>query len=658
MATIAQPIPRAWESPSGLAGALTTVDHKVIGVRYIVTGFIFFLLGGIQALIMRSQLLTPENTLISPQVYNQIFTMHGTTMIFFFATPILFGFGNYLVPLMIGARDMAFPRLNAFGYWVFLFAGIFLYSSYLVGMAPDGGWFSYVPLTNYPASPELNIDFYALGLLFLGISTTAGAINFIVTIFLLRAPGMSINRLPLFCWTILATSFAVVFAYPTLNVANALLELDRKAGAHFYDPAGGGMVLLWQHLFWFFGHPDVYIIFLPAAGMVSEIVSTFSRRPAVGYSLLALSSVATAIISFGVWAHHMFATGISPITASFFSAATLTITILGGIQIFAWIATIWDGKPVWRTPFLFVLGFLFTFVIGGLSGVMFAVVPFDQQITDSYFVVAHFHYVLIGGMVFPLFGAFYYWLPKITGRLLDERMGRWTFWTIFLGFNLTFFPMHISGLLGMPRRIYTYLPGLGFEIPNVLSTIGAFLLAAGILLFIVNWAMSLRNGEWAGDDPWKARTLEWATTSPPPVYNFWLISTVRSADPLWDGRSTVHRPSPSGVEAIAPKREGDAVVAAPTTGNLPDVEHEGRRFTDPEQRETIMTTPLDGQPDAIMHIPEDSYWPLVLAFGLLVVTVGLLVNLWTLAGLGGIISLVALVGWLWPEMPRGEEGTV
>ncbi len=450
MSTIVQPIDHRtarsmWETPANLAGKLTTIDHKTIGIRYIVTSFIFFLLGGLQALAMRAQLTTPESTLINPQLYNQLFTMHGTTMIFYFATPILFGFGNYLIPLMIGSRDMAFPRLNAFGYWVFLFSGVFIYSSYLFGMAPDGGWFNYLPLNSYEYSPDLSIDFYALGLLFLGISTTAGAINFIVTLFKLRAPGMSLNRMPLFAWTILATSFAVIFAYPTLNVANFFLELDRKFGTQFYHYAAGGSELLWQHLFWIFGHPDVYIIFLPAAGMVSEIISTFSGRPIVGYIYLAVSAVATAVISFGVWVHHMFAVGIPLLANSFFSAATMIITIPAGLQFFSWIATIWVGRPRWRVPFLFVLGFLVNFLIGGLSGVMFAAVPFDQQITDSYFVVAHFHYVLLGGMVFPLFGAFYYWLPKMTGRMMDETLGRWNFWLMFIGFNVTFFPMHILG---------------------------------------------------------------------------------------------------------------------------------------------------------------------------------------------------------------------
>lgn len=656
MTTVAQPLRRVWETPTSLMGALASVDHKVIGIRYIVTSFIFFLLGGIQALIMRSQLTVPENTLVNPQIYNQLFTMHGTTMIFYFATPILFGFGNYLIPLMIGARDMAFPRLNAFGYWVFLFAGIFIYSSYLFGLAPDGGWFNYVPLTTRPYSPDLNIDFYALGLLFLGISTTAGAINFIITLFKMRAPGMSINRMPLFCWTILATSFAVIFAYPTLNVANLFLELDRKIGTHFYDPAAGGLVLLWQHLFWFFGHPDVYIIFLPAAGMVSEIVATFSRRPTVGYTYLALSAVATAIISFGVWVHHMFAVGLPPLSNSFFSAASLIVTIPAGIQIFAWIATIWAGTPRWKTAFLFVLGFIVNFVIGGLSGVMFAVVPFDQQITDSYFVVAHFHYVLIGGMVFPLFGAFYYWLPKITGRLLHETLGVWNFWTMFIGFNLTFFPMHIAGLLGMPRRYYTYGPGMGLETPNLLATLGSFLLAFGILLFIINWLWSMNNGTDAGDNPWEASTLEWATASPPPPYNFRVIPTVESANPLWDAAWIKEQTDIRPVGATERPAEGvveEEVVVQPLAGNRPNPEPP--YLANPYERATLLTTLLDAQPDAVVHMPKDSYWPFVMALGLAIVFIGCLVSQLSIVVLGGLVSICALIVWLWPEAPHAEE---
>lgn len=671
MTTVAQPLQPIWATPSGLRGVLTGVDHKAIGMRYITTGFIFFLLGGIQALVMRTQLAVPENTLVTPEAYNQLFTMHGTTMIFYFATPILFGFGNYFIPLLIGARDMAFPRLNAFGYWVFLLAGLFIYSSYLFGMAPDGGWFNYVPLTGRTYSPALNIDFYALGLLFLGISTTAGAVNFIVTLFMMRAPGMSINRMPLFCWTILATAFAVIFAYPTLNVANALLELDRKLGAHFYDPALGGNTLLWQHLFWFFGHPDVYIIFLPAVGMVSEIVGAFVQRPIIGYRYLALAAVATGIISFGVWVHHMFATGLPTLSTSFFGVASTLITIPAGLQIFAWIATIWSGTPRYKTAFLFVLGFIVNFVIGGVTGVMFAVVPFDQQITDSYFVVAHFHYVLIGGMVFPLFGAFYYWLPKMTGRLLSEGLGVWNFWVMFIGFNLAFFPMHIAGLLGMPRRYYTYLPGLGFEVPNMLSTVGAFLFAFGILLFVINWLWSLNNGAEAGDNPWEAGTLEWATSSPPPPYNFRIIPTVQSAYPLWEEswqeQTATQRTVAAGehlAEVVVLDRRGEG----PAEGNVAeevaihrsrqstdDVAHARQTLADPYARDTLLTTALDARPDTVLHIPDDSYWPLVTALGLALSFIGFLLTQVGLVIFGAIISLIAIVGWLWPEDLHQEE---
>jgi cytochrome c oxidase subunit I len=667
VATTARQLERVWEPPTWLAALFATVDHKVIGVRYITTGFVFFLLGGIQALLLRIQLAVPENTFLNPQLYNQLFTMHGTTMIFFFATPILFGFGNYLVPLLLGARDMAFPRLNAFGYWVFLLSGIFIYASFLIGAAPDGGWFNYVPLTGPAYSPDLNIDFYALGILFLGISTTGGAINFIVTIFKMRAPGMSINRMPLFIWAILATSFAVIFAYPALNVANVLLELDRKIGTHFYDSTGGGSPLLWQHLFWFFGHPDVYIILLPAVGMVSEMLPAFTRQSIVGYTFLALAATAIAVISFGVWVHHMFAVGLPALSNNFFSAASLIITIPSGIQFFAWIATIWTGRPVWKTPFLFLLGFLFIFLIGGLSGVMFAVVPFDQQATDSYFVVAHFHYVLIGGAVFPLFGAFYYWLPKITGRMLNEPLGWWNFWVMLLGFNLAFFPMHISGLLGMPRRYYTYEPGLGWDTYNMLSTIGAFLFATGILLFIINWLWSMRYGAEAGDNPWDANTLEWATSSPPPPYNFRVIPTVRSRDPLWDepGIAQVVQGARTSLPAERRAAEpastpmSDQKIVMVTAPDLPDSyrasERRAAAATDPFKRETLGTSLLDAEPEAVLYMPASSYWPLILAIGLAIGFAGALASkLWLIAA-GAVVGLIALIAWLWPRQERTDE---
>jgi cytochrome c oxidase subunit 1/cytochrome c oxidase subunit I+III len=608
---------RIWSEPSGLKTFFTTVDHKKIGVRYLVTASVFFVLAGLEALSMRTQLARPQEDLIGPKTFNELFSMHGVTMIFLFITPMLSGFGNYLVPLLIGARDMAFPRMNAFSYWVFLFSGLLMYSSFLFGLAPNDGWFNYVPLSESSFTPQRNIDFYALGLIFLGISTTAGAVNFIVTIFKLRAPGMSINRLPLFCWAILATSFSIVFALPALTAANFLLELERKFHLHFFDEAKGGDALLWQHLFWIFGHPDVYIIFLPAIGIVSSVIPVFSRRPMVAYTWLALATVATGFIGFGVWVHHMFATGLPQVTLIFFSAASLLITIPSGVQIFGWTMTVWSGKPVLRTPMLFVLGFIVVFVIGGLTGVMFAAIPFDQQVTDSYFVVAHFHYVLFGGAVFPVFAGLYYWLPKITGRLLDERLGQISFWLIFVGFNLTFFPMHISGLLGMPRRVYTYPHGMGWDAYNLLATIGSFVLALGILAVAVNVLWSRRFGVPAGPDPWGGNTLEWSTSSPPPPFNFAVIPTVRSANPNWDPAD--HAEDRRRLE------EGELVLA--------------------EGHETVQSTVLDADVDKVLDMPGESPWPLLLALALLALFSALLVDLWTVAVLGAALVAGALAAW-------------
>ncbi len=621
MTTATERLARTWEAPPGIATWFTTVDHKTIGIRYIITAFAFFCAAGIGALLMRTQLIRPDNTFLAPETYDQIFSMHGTTMIFLFATPILFGFGNFLVPLMCGTRDMAFPRLNAFGYWVFLFAGLFLWSSFLIGAAPNAGWFNYVPLSGPLYDPGPNIDFYTLGLIFLSIATTAGAINFIVTIFKLRAPGMSINRMPVFLWSILATSFAVIFAVPALTAANFLLYLDRAFGFHFFDVANGGNVLLWQHLFWFFGHPDVYIIVLPALGIVSEIVPTFSRRPIVGYSYIVLATVATGLVAFGVWVHHMFAVGLAPVSMTFFSAASVVIAIPSGVQVFAWLATMLTGKMLVRTALLFVAGFLVTFVLGGLSGVMFPAVPFDRQITDSYFVVAHFHYVLVGGMVFPLFGAFYYWFPKMTGRLLSERLGKVHFWTFFVGFNTTFFVMHILGLLGMPRRIYTYEGGLGWDVYNLIATIGAYLLALGVLLFLANIFWSLRSGQLAGDNPWGGSTLEWATSSPPPAYNFETIPEVRSRDVLWD----------------------QPMLRA----ELHDAEWGGTTLAG--SHSALSTSLLDAQPEDVVPMPEDSWWPLLAALAIAMVFVSLLLRSLIPAAVGAFLIYVSLIGWNWPK---------
>ena len=518
-------------------------------------------------------------------------------MIFLFVTPMLSGFGNYFVPLQLGARDMAFPRLNALGYWIFLASGLFIYSSILIGKAPDDGWFNYAPLSLGSHGP--NIDFYGLGLIFLGLSSTAGAINFIVTIIRLRAPGMSINRMPLFCWAVLATSLSIIFAVPSLTADCLLLELSRKWGYHFFDTAHGGDPLLWQHLFWIFGHPDVYIIFLPAVGIVSTIIPVFSRRPMVAFPLVALATMSTGLLGFGVWVHHMFAVGLPQLAMTFFAAASMAIAIPSAIQVFAWLATIIGGRPVMRTPFLFVLGFIVVFVIGGLSGVMFAVISFDQQVTDSYFVVAHFHYVLFGGAVFPILAAIHYWLPKMSGRMFSERLGVASFWVVFIGFNLAFFPMHISGLLGMPRRVYTYPDHMGWNLLNLLSTIGSFVLAFGILLILLNVLWSVVRGAPAGNDPWGANTLEWSVASPPPAYNFATIPVVRSANPNWD--------TDDRAEDRARLERGELVFA--------------------DGHETVATSEVDANLERLLQMPSDSPWPLAVAAALTIFFVGLIATL-------------------------------
>ncbi|MCL4465187.1 MAG: cytochrome c oxidase subunit I [Chloroflexi bacterium] len=522
-----------WGS-EGLLSWLTTTDHKRIGILYIVTSFAFFLVGVTEASLMRWQLAQPQNAVLGPEQYNQMFTMHGTTMIFLFLMPMLTGLGNYVVPLMLGARDMAFPRLNGFGYWLFLLSGLFLYSSFLFSAAPDGGWFAYVPMTDRAYSPGRNIDFWVLGVQLLGVSSIAASVNFVVTILRLRAPGMTMNRMPMFAWTVLVTAFLILFAFPSLTAAASLLMLDRFLGTLFYSAPAGGDPLLWQHLFWAFGHPEVYILILPAMGIISEIVPVFSGKPLFGYIFVAWSSVAIAFLGFIVWAHHMFATGLPAAVQAFFALTSMIIAVPTAVKIFNWIATMWGGRIRLQPPMMFAIGFIALFIFGGMTGISVAVVPFDWQVTDTYYVVGHFHYVLFGGAVFGMFGGLHYWFPKMTGRLLSERLGHVQFWLLFIGFNLTFMPLHLLGLMGMPRRIFTYLPNLGWDIPNLVSALGVPFIVLSVLVFLYNVSVSLRRGALAGNDPWNAVTLEWLASSPPAPYNFAEIPTVRGRRPLYD----------------------------------------------------------------------------------------------------------------------------
>jgi len=518
----------------GLLSWIASVDHKQIGLMYLGVTFFFFCVGGLEALLMRSQLAHSGNKLLNPAAYDAIFTMHGITMIFLVVMPMLIGIGTYLSPLMIGARDMAFPRLNALSLWLLVFGGLILYYSFVAGGAPDAGWFAYAPLTEKDFSPSVGLDYYCMGLLTTGVGTVAAGINLIVTIFTLRAPGMTIRRLPLFVWMVLINSFLIIWALPSLNASLVMLFIDRQLNAHFFNPSGGGSPLLWQHDFWSFGHPEVYIMVLPAFGIISEVIPVFSRKPIYGYGFVAGSTLGIGFLSLAVWGHHMFASGMGRWEEIAFSFSSMAIAIPTGIKIFNWLATLWGGAIHFTTSMLFALGFLVLFTLGGLSGVSFAVVPVDWQMEDSYYVVAHMHYVLFGGTVFAVFSGVYYWFPKGSGKMLSEGLGKIHFWLTFIGFNLTFFPMHILGLLGMPRRIYTYADRPGWNLLNGLSTIGAFILAVSVLAFVLNLVHSLRHGKEAGDNPWRAWSLEWATTSPPPLHNFDQVPPVHGRRPLYD----------------------------------------------------------------------------------------------------------------------------
>jgi cytochrome c oxidase subunit I+III len=637
------PLERIWGQPPGLAGWFSAVNHKLIGRRFMVTAFVFFLIGGIEALLVRTQLVQPEMELLGPDFYNQMFTMHGTTMMFLFIIPMIEGLMIYFVPLQIGTRDLPFPRLNAFSYWTLLFGGIFLHTSFLVRAIPDGGWFAYVPLTGPEFRPDLGLDFWLLGVTFVEIGALVAAVEIIVLILRQRAPGMSLSRMPLFVWGSFVTSFIVLFAFPPLIVGTILLEADRKLGTLFYDTAGGGEPHLWQHLFWFFGHPDVYIMLLPAIGIVALVLPVFARTRIVGYVAIASATVAIAVISFGVWVHHMYAVGLPMLVLAFFAASSLIIAIPSGVQIFAFIATLWKGTRLnWTTPMLFAVGFIVLFVAGGITGVMLGLVPFDLQVHDSFFVVAHFHYVIIGGVLFPFFAGFHYWWPKVTGRVLSERLGHLTFWLMFVGFNLGFFPQHILGLQGMPRRVHTYPEGLGWDALNLASTIGAFILALGVLVFLLNAMKSYRRTPTAGPNPWNAGTLEWAVSSPPPMYNFRRFPIVRSTDPLWDraGAPDDHVPLHAADE---PSRSEGWELDAPADG----------------VREVLGTGMLDAEPEEVLRLPGNSYAPVAVAASIAILLVGVLVDSLATFLLGAVLTVAGLIGWIWQgggtaPLRRGE----
>ena len=610
MTTLSFPIPRPTH-PTGVWSWITTIDHKRIGILYGVTAFVLFVIGGIEALLMRTQLTQSGLDIISPEVFNQLFTMHGTTMIFLAIMPMGAAFFNFVVPLQIGARDVAFPRLNAFSYWTFLAGAIVLNLSWMLGGAPNAGWFGYSPITGEIYNPGHGIDFWIVSLQILGIASLAAAFNFIVTIINMRAPGMSLDRMPLFTWMTLVTSFLLILAFPVITVALIELMFDRFFGTNFFISAAGANPVLWQHLFWVFGHPEVYILILPAMGIVSEILPTFSKKPLFGYPVVVLSGIIIGFMGWMVWSHHMFTVGLGPVANSVFAITTMAIAVPTGVKVFSWVGTMWKGSIDFKTPMLFAVGFIVTFTVGGISGIMHAQAASDAQQQDTYFIIAHLHYVLFGGSIFALMAGIYYWFPKFSGRMYDEKLGQLSFWSTFIAFNVTFFPMHFTGLDGMPRRIYTYSSEFGWDFWNAVSTAGAFMLAAGVLIFVANIVRSWMQGEEAPGDPWDARTLEWSIPSPPPEYNFAEIPTVLDRDDWW---------------ARKRRQVGEPV---PVAGGSGDAEHS-------------------------IHLPQPSYWPIVVSIGLLIGGYGLIYHV-AVAAIGGAIALVATYAWSFEPVNDPEE---